>query len=75
MINNVENDKEDEHKKNIEKERKRRQDILNERERVRKENQERKEKKRIRKQRLELNGARQPSAIKFHELLEKYQEI
>lgn len=48
---------------------------MDERERIRKLNEERKEKKRIKKQRIELNGQREPNSIKFDELLEKYTEL
>ena len=34
-----------------------------------------KQKKKIKKQRIELNGQREPSAIRFDELLEKYTEL
>ena len=56
MIKEKESETTLEHQEYIDKENKRRKDILDERERVRKANEERKLKKRIRKERLQLNG-------------------
>ena len=65
----------DQHRKFIEEEMGRRQGILDERERVRKENEARKEKKRIRKMRQRLNAEREPEFIRFDELMERHEQV
>lgn len=75
MVQERETELRETHSKFIEQENKRRKDILDERERVRKANEERKLKKRIRKERLQLNEQRAGNEEKAAEALHKYEAV